>query len=213
MKVTRIKALCKDEGQAIIYNDFGRQYLGTAQAAYPVDNIEIQKTSIPTLFDWPKALHDMDVTEMAMEGSMMMPEGGIVDIPFREEGKLFPEMEIGGWTAMSDSTTREILFVQEELIRAAEKTEGYQMFHRRENANGEPLVIISDGMIVTGIVRPAKQKTAERIAAAMRCLGALTPIGSPDPNEARKEEAQLPGQMNIDDVMGEREQDDDRAGG
>lgn len=207
MKVTRIKALCKDEGQAIIYNDFGRQYLGTAQAAYPAENIKIQKTSIPTLFDWPTALGDMNVDVMELEGSMMMPEGGIVGIPFREEGKLFPEMEIGDFVLMSDRETREILFVQEELIRAAEKTEGYQMFHRGENANGEPLVIISDGMIVTGIVRPVKQKTAERIAATMRCLGELTPTGSPDPNEKSKEETQLPGQMNIDDVMGEYEAD------
>ena len=201
MKINKIKAMCKDEEQAIIYNDFGRQYLGTARAAYPVDNIEIQKTSIPTLFDWPSAIHDMDVTEMAMEGSMMMPEGGIVGIPFREGGKLFPEMEINGWTAMSDSTTREILFVPEELIRAAEKTEGYQMFHRAENANGEPLVIISDGMIVTGIVRPIMQRAAERIAAAMRCLGGLTPVGSPDPNETKKNEDQIEGQMTMEAVM------------
>ena len=211
MKVTRIKALCKDAGQAIIYNDNGRQYLGTHDAAYPVDNIEIQKTSIPTLFDWPTALADMNVDVVGMPGSLMMPESGtIVDIPFRDEGKLYPEMAIGNFTLMSDRVSKEILFVPEELIRAAEKTEGYQMFYRRENAKGEPLVIISDGMIVTGIVRPAMKKTAKRIAEAMICLAGLVPIGSPDPNEVRREENQLTGQMTMEDAMKEREADDAR---
>lgn len=217
MKITRIKALCKAALRAMIYNDGGRQYLGTGEAAYPADNVGLGKTSIPTLFDMPDALSDMTVEEMDMEYSGLMPTARLDGIAFERSGLLVPAMAITyldePLLALTGNESREVLFVRRAYIDAAEKTEGYQMFHRQKNAHGEPLVVLSDGMMVTGIVRPIPHRTAESLMALMRGLAGLIPIGSPDPGVIEQEGGQVPGQMNIDDLLEEREQDDDRAGG
>ncbi|MBQ7885513.1 MAG: hypothetical protein IJ313_01315 [Clostridia bacterium] len=207
MKITRIKALCKEADRAMIYNHHGRQYLGMLEAIYPADNIEISKASIPTLFDMPDALNDLIVDEMVLEGSDLMPVAGFESVPFNELGKLFETMAVNylGAQLVGMTCGPDILFVQEKYLGAAEKTEGYQMYHLVHNEKGEPLVMISDGMMITGIVRPITRRTVQSILEMMRGMINQQPCGSPDPGMRQEADDQLPGQMHMDDVVEEGE--------
>lgn len=212
MKITRIKALCKEASCAIICSTPTRQYIGTLEAIYPASDVEIGKASIPTLFDMPDALDDLRVDERQLNDSDLMPVEGLRSY-FASEGQLREAIGLN-WLGeqvlgLASDDARTILFVRMDYIRAAEKTEGYAMYHLAHNAKGEPLIVLSDGLIMTGIVKPIPERTAQSILTLMRGLTGLTPCGSPDPGVQREEDGQLPGQMRMEDMMEEAGADAD----
>lgn len=74
MKITRIKAICKAEKHCIIYEQGeSRRLIGTRNAAYPADELNISRHSLKTLFDWPDVLNDIGVETVALEETRMHP--------------------------------------------------------------------------------------------------------------------------------------------
>lgn len=207
MKINRIKALCKKAHRCIILNDSdGRQYIGTTSAIYPADGLTLTQTSIGTLFDMPDAGNVLRVEEKALEDSDIAPKNEYKWANLREGGNI-------NWLgdalyALVDDDSGYIFWVNAEYIRAAEYTEGYRMYRLTENAKGEPIIMIEDGLLVIGIVKPIAQRTAQSIGAHMAQLSHLHPMGSPNPGEVKKQDnGELEGQMNMDDMMEEDDHD------
>ena len=63
MKITKIKALCK-EGKAVQILETGdvRQWIGTKDAIYPADGLTITHESLPSLFDMPDVNKVLEVS-------------------------------------------------------------------------------------------------------------------------------------------------------
>lgn len=208
MKVTRIKSLCKDAHQCIIYEHMDRQYIGTTSAIYPADNMQLDKLSICTLFDMSDAVQALRVERRMLEESDIMPETFDFAGVCGTERQLRESIVINylGDTLLGlvDDAAGMLLFVEMDYIRAAEKTEGYLIYHLAENKKGEPLVILSDGMIVTGVVKPIPKKTANSARGLLWALGSTSAIGSPDAGVAEEQPAeQLPGQMDMQEMLEE----------
>lgn len=201
MKINKIKALCKAKKQCVIYESGARRMLGTLNAVYPAEGLSISKRSMRTLFDWPDVEDELNIETMLLEDSRMCPHNfGIVTtqemtigcpithldeavIPLGEDGKLY--------------------FVKEEYVNAAEKTEGYTKYYLARNILGEPLVVVSDGLITTAIIKPLPRRTAERIRLYMESVGRMTARGWVDEEATAKDMEILPGQIDMDEMLEE----------
>lgn len=94
--------------------------------------------------------------------------------------------------------------MREAYVSAAEKIEGYTHYYLSENAMGEPLVVISDGMITTAIVRPLPKKTAANIRTYLQGMAELIACGWPDEDKTEKPD-ELDGQIEMESMMREME--------
>lgn len=186
MKITSIKKLCTDAHMCMIYETGGaRQWIGTLEAIYPGDGLQIGKESIKTLFDMPDADSKMEI--------------GVDDI-FKSE--LVPsdeetEMELAAWTELHGglpifyageklyTMTHEggILFVRADYVKPAIRKNDYLVFKLARNGFGHPLIMIGNGLEVTGVAKPVPAKTAASIVKLMGEMSAYRADGSPDPVE------------------------------
>ena len=192
MKLNRIKALCKAEHCCIIYTQGGRILIGTRNAAYPAEELTITPKSIKTLFDWPDVEEDILIELVPMKDSRICPmceyKNQLIElhpgweISYRGEA-ILPLMYEGG-----------MFFVEQAYIAAAEKTEGYTSYHASENIDGEPLIIVGDGMITTAIIKPMAKREGSAIRDYLEMMTNFTVFGWPDeekPEAASEESAGL----------------------
>lgn len=201
MKFTRIKALCKTEKCCIIYRQGGRTLIGTRNAAYPAEELPITAKSIKTLFDWPDVEEDIPIEIKQMKDSRMCPmseyKNQLIElhpgweISYRGEA-ILPLMYEGG-----------MFFVEQAYIAAAEKTEGYTSYHASENIDGEPLIIVGDGLITTAIIKPMAKKEGYAIRDYLERMTNFTVFGWPDEEKPEEAAGQLNGQMNMDEMLEE----------
>ena len=211
MKITRIKALCKAAKKCVIYHDNDRQFLGTTDAIYPADSLTLTPGSIAKLFDMQDAPDLLRVEEAHLHACGIAP---MMERPheLREAGCI---NYLGDTLyALASDTTGELLWVMADYIKATEYTEGYRRYWLAENKYGEPLVVIEDGLLVIGVVKPIPGKTAESIKRMLEGLQSMRPIGSPNPGEAKTSD-EIDGQMGMDDLLPglDTEEDDDGATG
>lgn len=202
MKITSIKKLCTDAHMCMIYEtDGNRQWIGTMDAIYPVDELQITKNSIPTLFDMPDADKRMEIGVEDIFKSELVPS----------EEEIAVEME--GWKELDCSipifylgekiyplTHRDgILFVQSDYVKPAIRKNDYLVFKLARNSFGHPLIVIGNGMSVTGIARPLPGTTAEKIVELLGKLGEFRADGSPEKDETcgGVKTAQADGQLEI----------------
>lgn len=208
MKITKIKALCKTEKHCLIYKQGGRTLLGTRNAAYPAEELAISRNSIKTLFDWPNVEEDITIEVRKMQESRLLPV-----IEYKSQlTELKPGWEItcAGDTVVPLMHERGMYFVNKAYVEASEKTEGYTRYHLSENIDGEPLIIMGDGLITTAIIRPIYQRTANNIRDYLVRMTRMIVFGWPDEDkpEASRE---LSGQINMDEML-EEENDDHPTG-
>ena len=198
MKINKIKALCKAAHKCIIYHDDDRQYIGTTDAIYPADGLTLTPGSIATLFDMQDAPDLLRVEEAHLHACGIAP---MMEKPheLREAGCI---NYLGDTLyGLASDTTGELLWVEADYIRATEYTEGYRRYWLAENKYGEPLVVIEDGLLVIGVVKPIPGRTAESIKKQLEGLASLAPIGSPNPGETERKAEPIDGQMNIEDLL------------
>lgn len=108
MKITKIKALCK-EGKAvqILGTDNTRQWIGTKDAIYPADGLTITRESLPSLFDMPDVCKVLEVTDGDLCASDLNPVVRFEEWPQMGSGmpvvylgkSLIPLGEGGGFTS------------------------------------------------------------------------------------------------------------------
>lgn len=206
MKITHIKKLCKEAHMCMIYETGGdRQWIGTLEAIYPVDDIYIHKGSIKTLFDMPDAESDMEIGMERIDRCELAPEECDIDLaaggwiklemsmPVIYLGeKVIPLVHAGG-----------MLFVQEDYIKPAIRKNDYLEFYMARNCFGHPLIMISNGMFTTGIARPLPEKTTEKILETLGRISRFAPDGSPEKNKAGGYAGEINGQMSMEDMAKE----------
>lgn len=206
MKITRIKAICKTEKHCIIYEQGeSRRLIGTRNAAYPADELNISRYSLKTLFDWPDVLNDIGVETVALEETRMHP----MSEWHQHLVELTPcwTVAYAGEAIIPLMYKNGLLFVREAYISAAEKIEGYTHYYLSENAMGEPLVVISDGLIATAIVKPLPVNTAKGICTYMAELCRTNVQGWPD-QEGIVDDNSLDKQIAMDEMLEEAKSDD-----
>lgn len=199
MKITKIKALCRTAKKCIIYHDGDRQYIGTTDAIYPADNLKLTPASVATLFDMPDALDALRIEESHLHAYDIAPVRESRAPNLREGGVINYLGEV--LYALVDDVSGSVLWVQADYIKAAEYTEGYRMYRLAENKHEEPLIVIKDGLLVIGVVKPIPKRTAESISGMLDALSNLCPMGSPNQGGGEAKEAeQIDGQMSMEDV-------------
>lgn len=115
MKITKIKALCK-EGKAVQILETGdvRQWIGTKDAIYPADGLTITRESLPSLFDMPDVNKVLEVSCDDMCASDLNPIVRFEEWPQMGSGMpvvylgktLIPLGEGGGFTSSARTWSR-----------------------------------------------------------------------------------------------------------
>lgn len=158
MKINKIKALCKSEKHCAIYARGMQRWIGTRNAVYPAVDLLIKRENLSTLFDWPDVEADISIEEAMLEDTLIAPH----DPYDREENELKPCCGISymGENIIPLVRGDMLYFIREEYVSAAEKTEGYTIYTLTQNILGNPLIVIGNGMMTTGIIKPLPRKTA-----------------------------------------------------
>lgn len=179
MKINAIKSLCKKAKLCMIYeSDGGRQWIGTKEAIYPADGIALDRCSVAALFDMGEDLEEklrFDTGELIGSGLLPMEER----TGWEEMAEGFP-LEYLGEKIIPLATQGELYMLSEERIKPAIGPGEYRTYRLANNSCGEPLIVIDNGLLTAGIVRPLPQGTVIGIQKQMRAMGTLAPCGSPE---------------------------------
>lgn len=205
MKVTRIKNLCKAESHCIIYQQGGRTLIGTRNTAYPSEELKITPKALKTLFDWPTVEGDISIEVRKMQESRLLPMSEYKS----QLVELHPgwEVSFAGDAVVPLMHEMGLYFVNKAYIDAAEKTEGYTSYHLSENIDGEPLIIVGNGLMTTAIIKPMSRREATGIRDYLERMTRMPAFGWPDED---KPEAvgEISGQITVDEML--EEDDNDR---
>ena len=206
MKFSQIKKICKDADECIIYQDGPMQWIGTGEAAYPLEDVEATVASVKTLFDWPDVEADIRVFEKTLEDVGLAPDGvARCDVRSDKWPKLIQGLTIysGGDKIVPLVCGMNVMFVWAERIRPAIRKNEYLELRLAYNKDDEPLVMVNNGLMVTGILRPMYQREADAAVDKLRRMGAFVPYGTP--NEAKKAENEaedeIDGQIGMDEML------------
>ena len=201
MKITKIKALCK-EGKTVQIIETGdvRQWIGTKDAIYPADGLTITRESLTSLFDMPDVNKVLEVTCDDLCASDLNPIVRFEEWP--QMGSGMPVVYMGK-TLIPLSEGGRLYLVRADMVKAAKSTEGYLIFRKAENAKGEPLIVIDDGMLCTGIIRPLPKSTVQAVQRYMDSFAQMQPDGTPEreENEDKEAEAEIAGQIEMHELM------------
>jgi hypothetical protein len=155
----------------------------------PIDGVRIHSGSIAALFDLtPKQAEDVQVYEYTVHDTRLTIEpqpdtekaaGDIGAVWY--SGELF-----GCWGSGSG-----LIFVPVATLKPAENKMGDLEFYERVDERGNILIAVYGNMLVSALVCPATQKTAESIMAQVQAVALQTirTSASPDP-EAAAEKAE-----------------------
>ena len=206
MKFSQIKKICKDADECIIFQDGPMQWIGTGEAAYPLEDVEATAASVKTLLDWQDVEADIGVCEKTLEEMGLAPDNVVrCDVRSDKWEKLVQGITIysGGDKIVPLVCGMNVLFVWAERIRPAIRKGEYLEFRLAYNKNDEPLIMVNNGLMVTGILRPMYQREAEAAVDQLRRMSAFVPVGTPNDRKTREEEAEgeIDGQIAMDEMM------------
>lgn len=215
MKFSQIKKICKDAKECVIYNEGYMQWIGTGEAAYPLEDVEATVAAMKTLFDWPDIEADIAVVEKTMDEIGLAPD----DVARCD-------MVSNGWEKLSQCISihsgadkivplacgMNVLFAWWDRVRPAIRKGEYLEFRLAHNKDEEPLIVVTNGFMVTGILRPMYQKQAETCTDMLRKMSAFVPVGTPNDRKKQEEEPEeqeepeeIDGQIAIDEMLEEND--------
>ena len=179
MKLSAIKRVCMDAKQFCIYDEEdGTQWIGTQDAAYPVGGELFSEANIAEIFDLtPKQEEKVEVRRMDWETSDLICREDIVGVGMAKMAQGLQVYYVG--TMMQTLAYRGRLYLVRAMdIKAAGVSDrGYLDYYMDEDDAGNPLVVISDGMIVAGVVRPLDREISKGMLGWMREYGQMIPGG------------------------------------
>lgn len=180
MKLSAIKRVCLDAKQFCIYDDEGgRQWIGTKSAAYPVGGELFSEANIDEIFDLtPKQAEKVEVRREEWETSELCMR---MDVAGLERARMLtglPVYYLGMMMQPLEYREKLYLVLMRDIRAAAINGCEYMSYYMGEDARGKPLVIISDGMINAGVVRPVPKEISKGVLSWMREYAALEPEGS-----------------------------------
>ena len=158
MKLSRIKALCKETGKAIIYTDTApdgmvlQQYISNGTVIVPVEGLPIlQASNLPTLFQLSPAAEE----KMTLKDAPL-PEGIPVQDMGAWEEAMVPmhlRLKIGRHTLIPlRQEIGRVIYLDADLSGAIEAKEPRYILRK---IGTKPVVAIMDGFFLAGIVAPA----------------------------------------------------------
>lgn len=157
MKISAIKRVITRGREIVIYEDDEGQWIGTKDACYKVDGVMIDEKSIGGLLD----ISEGKLTEMTVHTELMCVSAlrPVEDFPNLGIRQMMPVV----WdkTYIPIRVEDELYLLDAEKLKAAKvgRDEPYLMMRR--NAQGDPLVLVGDGMRVNGIIRPENMQAVE----------------------------------------------------
>lgn len=134
MKLNAIKRVCKRDGEYVIFNDNGNQWLGTSNAGYEVQNVYLKRESIGSLLDVDMSKSGEDVREEQLEFSALCPREDAVQVDLQVLIGIYGNGDI--YRIFSDG--QRIYIVNEVFIKPVfHQNSGYITFKATENKTGD----------------------------------------------------------------------------
>lgn len=187
MKIAAIKKLCIEAHMCMIYNTEGdRQWIGTDEAIYPADGLGLNKQNITVIFDMPDAEEKMEIGAGAIQMCELMPRENETEITLAtwEELHAGIPMEYMGDAVFPLMHRNGIMFVRKDYVKPAIRKNDYLAFKLARNGFEHPLIVIGNGLDVSGIVRPVPEKEARGLMETLQRYLQFVPEGSPDEVDA-----------------------------
>lgn len=184
MKIAAIKRMCLGERMCrILTGQQGQQWIGTNGCIVRVDDgLRISKESVKGLFDLdPMQTEKLLIIEEDLETSDIWP---VMRIP-QNKMSVCP-LDFNGVEALSCNGG--MLLCSKAAIKTAVETGDYREYLLGWDREHRPVIIIYDGMIFAGLVRPKRIDASRFFATAMKIWSELKPAGfnaeAPEETEA-----------------------------
>ena len=164
MKLGAIKRCCIEEKEFYIYeSDSGEQWIGTHTAAWPVEgDLKLTEGSIAAIFDLaPKKAAQMDILALPLGSGSRLYVAPAVEWDAQELGIV----EYLGERCLLLTCRGQMLAVDMAKVKAARCAEDYQCMKIGINTDGEPLVLVKDGMLTTAVILPESKEVVDAIRA------------------------------------------------
>lgn len=164
MKLGAIKRCCVKEKEFYIYRDInGEQWIGTHTAAWPVEgDLELTEGSIAAIFDLKtKKAAKMDILALRLEEDSRLYADPATEWDAQELGIV----EYLGERCLLLTCRGRMLAVDMAKVKAARCAEDYQCMKIGINTDGEPLVLVKDGMLTTAVILPESKEVVDAIRA------------------------------------------------
>ncbi len=153
MKLGAIKRCCIEEKEFYIYRDIGgEQWIGTHTAAWPVEgDLELTQGSIAAIFDLKtKKAAQMDILTLPLDQDSRLYADPATEWDAQELGIV----EYLGERCLLLTCRGRMLVVDMAKVKAARSAEEYQGMKVGLNTDGEPLVLVKDGILTTAVILP-----------------------------------------------------------
>lgn len=147
-------------------------WIGTDTAMYPIEGILMDENSIESLFDLPES----KLEKLKIETWPLMQSPLSVDFDAVDEDMAMCEgfaVFYGGALNRILSFEGKLYSVDVDRLKPAEISSDYARYYFCANANGGPLIIVRDGLIITGVLQPNDASVTARIQAQARAIGGL----------------------------------------
>lgn len=205
--MSAIKSICQKGKEFILFEGNSSQWIGTKDCCFRVDDtIELTEYAIPDIFDLSdKKLEKIEITTMNLEESDLCPVGDPLDEHMMGEWTAVLS-ELGNQYKFLESKEHRLYMVDYNAIFGGIESGVYRRFYLMHNKNGDPVVALTDGMIITALLRPIDGKRMEMIQKGLRRLGFMQPGILAKEEEPEEEEDQ---QMEMDGLEGPEEEERD----
>lgn len=187
MKLSAIKRCCIAEKEFYIYQgDSGGQWIGTHTAAWPVESdLQLTEGSIASIFDLePRKAERMDILALPFAYGARLYTNPTMEWDAYELGIV----ECFGERYLLLACRGQMLVVDMEKVKAARSAEDYQEIKVGVNADGEPLVLVKDGMLTTAVIMPEGEKTVNAIRTMVRRMAQSCGLPAADETDGEEEE-------------------------
>ena len=201
MKIQAIKKLCMGEKLCRVLTGMqGQQWIGGRDWMCRVDDgLLLTKDSIKGLFDLDtEQAEKLRIEEERLEDADLWPvlrrtmnplAVGLIDLE-----------NMGGLEILGHDGT--VYIAEKRLIRAAVDSADYREYLLAWDKTDNPLIVVRDGMIFAGVLRPLNRDVCEKILVNMRTIGEMNPggfVSREDGEYQLKLEAEGGQQLDMDD--------------
>ena len=201
MKIQAIKKLCM-AGQycRILTGQQGQQWIGgRAWMARVDEGLRIDADAIPGLFDLSDEQNGkLTIEEAQLETADLWPVlrrtmVQLKEAPFR--------LKSGGEDIIILGLNGVAYLLNQRYVRAAVDNADYREYMLAWDQWDNPLIIVNDGMIFAGVVKPYSKETAEKALAELEAVGSCLAGGwiAREEDYQLKLEAETGKQLNMDD--------------
>ena len=194
MKISAIKKLILEKKRVtILTGQRGQQWIGGDNWMIRVDDgITIGPDSIKGLFDLDvEQMEKITIEEAPMEGHPMYPE-----LKAAIEQMATGPLVIGNYGGVEMLGFQgDVYLLEDKYIRAAVGRDDYRDYLLARNVDGEPLIVIRDGLVFAGIARPLPVGVCATLLKSMAAIAAMRPRGAGEQPEEAPEGQEAQGKI------------------